>query len=50
MGKEIVNSINTFDVPIITGIVLITSTLFILINIILDFIYSFLDPKIKLIN
>ena len=50
MGKEIVNSINTFDVPIITGIVLTTSSLFILINITLDFIYSFLDPKIKLIN
>ena len=49
MGKEIVNSINTLDIPVIIGIVLTVSTLFI-INIFLDFVYTLLDPKIKLIN
>ena len=50
MGKEIVNSINTLDIPVIIGIVLTISTLFITINIFLDFVYTLLDPKIKLIN
>ena len=48
MGKEIVNSINSLDIPVIMGIVLTISTLFITINILLDFIYTLLDPNIKL--
>ena len=50
MGKEIVNSINSLDIPVIIGIVLTVSTLFIVINILLDFIYTLLDPNIKLTN
>ena len=50
MGKEIVNSINTLDIPVIIGIVLTVSTLFITINILLDLIYTLLDPNIKLTN
>ena len=50
MGKEVVNSINTLDIPVIIGIVLTISTLFITINILLDFIYTLLDPNIKLTN
>ena len=50
MGKEIVNSINTLDIPVIIGIVLTVSTLFITINILLDLIYTLLDPNIKSTN
>ena len=50
MGKEIVNSINTLDIPVIIGIVITVSTLFITINILLDLIYTLLDPNIKLTN
>ena len=50
MGKEIVNSINTLDIPVIIGIVLTVSTLFIIINILVDLIYILLDPNIKLTN
>ena len=50
MGKEIVNSINTLDIPVIIGIVLTVSTLFITINILLDLVYTLLDPNIKLTN
>ncbi len=48
IGKEIVEALNTQDLPVITGAVLVIATLFILINIIVDFIYVWLDPRVKL--
>lgn len=48
MGKEIVTALNTLDIPVITGIVLTLSSLFILINLLVDFIYTKLDPQVKL--
>ena len=48
LGKEIVNALNTLDLPIIMGSVLVIATLFILINILVDVIYSWLDPRIRL--
>jgi peptide/nickel transport system permease protein len=48
LGKEIVNSLNTLDLPVIMGSVLVIATLFILINILVDIIYSWLDPRIRL--
>jgi peptide/nickel transport system permease protein len=48
LGKEIVNSLNTLDLPVIMGSVLVVATLFIVINILVDVIYSWLDPRIKL--
>jgi len=48
LGKEIVNSLNTLDLPVIMGSVLIIATLFVIINIIVDLIYVWLDPKVKL--
>ena len=50
MGKEIVTSLNTLDIPVIMGIVLTLSSLFILINLAVDFIYAQLDPQVKLFN
>jgi peptide/nickel transport system permease protein len=48
LGKEIVNALNTLDLPVIMGAVLIIAMLFILINIFVDIIYAWLDPKVKL--
>lgn len=47
LGKEIVNALNTLDLPIIMGAVLVIATLFIIINIFVDIIYGWLDPKIR---
>lgn len=47
LGKEIVDALNTLDLPIIMGAVLVIATLFILINIFVDIIYGWLDPKIR---
>ena len=48
LGKEIVNALNTLDLPVIMGSVLIIALLFIIINIFVDIIYVWLDPKVKL--
>ena len=47
LGKEIVNALNTLDLPIIMGSVLVIATLFILINILVDVLYSWLDPRVS---
>lgn len=48
LGKEIVDALNTLDLPIIMGSVLVIASLFVLINIFVDLIYGWLDPKIRL--
>lgn len=48
LGKEIVNALNTLDLPIIMGSVLVIATMFIVINIFVDIIYGLLDPKIRI--
>jgi len=47
LGKEIVDALNTSDLPIIMGAVIVIASLFILINIVVDIIYKWLDPRIK---
>ncbi len=46
LGKEIVDALNTLDLPIIMGSVLVIAILFILINIFVDIIYGWLDPRV----
>ncbi|WP_298952493.1 ABC transporter permease [uncultured Nonlabens sp.] len=48
IGKEIVEALHTQDLPVITGAVLVIATLFIFINIAVDLIYVWLDPRVKL--
>lgn len=47
LGKEIVDALNTLDLPIIMGAVIVIAAMFILINILVDIIYGVLDPKIR---
>jgi peptide/nickel transport system permease protein len=47
LGKEIVDALNTLDLPVIMGAVIVIASLFIIINIFVDLIYSWLDPKIR---
>ncbi len=48
LGKEIVDALNYQDLPVIMGSVLVIATSFIIINILVDLIYAYLDPKIRL--
>lgn len=48
LGKEIVDALNYQDLPVIMGSVLVIATTFILINILVDLIYAYLDPRIRI--
>ena len=47
IGKEIVTALNTLDIPVVMGSVLIIATLFIIINIFVDLLYVVIDPQAK---
>lgn len=48
LGKEVVDALNNLDLPVIMGAVLVIATTFVLITILVDIIYAYLDPRIKL--
>ncbi|MFZ6645721.1 ABC transporter permease [Undibacterium sp. TJN25] len=48
MGKLIIDSIRVLDRPVIVAYLLLIVTLFILINLVVDVIYSLLDPRVRL--
>lgn len=48
LGKEIVEALNNLDLPVIMGSVIVIATTFVVINILVDIIYAYLDPKIRL--
>ena len=47
LGKEIVDALNYQDLPVIMGAVLVIAATFIIINILVDLIYAYLDPRIR---
>lgn len=47
LGKEIVDALNLRDLPVVMGAVLVIATLFTFINILVDFIYGWLDPRVR---
>ena len=48
IGKEIVDSLNKMDLPVIMGSVLLIALLFVVINILVDLIYGWLDPRVRI--
>lgn len=48
LGKEIVDALNNLDLPVIMGAVIVIATTFVIITILVDLIYAYLDPRIKL--
>jgi oligopeptide transport system permease protein len=47
IGKFTVDSILKSDFPIVQGIVLLVAVIFVLVNLVADIAYAFLDPRIK---
>lgn len=47
-GAVVENSFRGFDYPVILGVTMITSLMIIMTNLLVDLIYPFLDPRIKL--
>jgi peptide/nickel transport system permease protein len=48
MGKLIIDSINTLDRPVVVAYLLIIVAMFVFINLIVDLLYSALDPRVRL--
>lgn len=48
MGKLIIDSINVLDRPIVVAYLMITAIIFVVINLVVDVLYSALDPRIRL--
>jgi len=48
MGKLIIDSINHLDRPVVVAYLLVTVLIFILINLVVDVLYSVLDPRVRL--
>ncbi len=48
IGKEVIESLERYDLPVVMGVVLVTSMLFVIINMVVDIIYALLDPRIRL--
>ena len=47
LGYMLVNALNFYDLPVVLGCVLTTATIFVVMNISIDIIYAFLDPRIR---
>ena len=47
MGKYVVDSVNFLDFPAIMGFTLVVSFAYVMINLLVDVLYAFLDPQIK---
>lgn len=48
VGKLLIDSIRQRDFPVTTGTVLVLATLFVLVNLAVDLLYTVLDPRIRL--
>jgi len=47
LGDATVNALLNFDIPVVLGCVLFTSAVFIVVNLISDLLYAWLDPRVR---
>jgi len=47
IGRLLVDSIFQRDFPLVQGVVLFTSLAFLVVNLLVDLLYAFLDPRIR---
>jgi peptide/nickel transport system permease protein len=48
IGKVTVDALEKLDYPVVMGSILVTAALFVLVNILADLLYAWLDPRIRL--
>jgi peptide/nickel transport system permease protein len=48
LGYMVVDALNNFDVPLIMGCILTIACVFVVINILVDIVYGWLDPRVRL--
>jgi peptide/nickel transport system permease protein len=47
LGNYILSAIDTKDLPIVQGVVLLTAVVFVLVNLVVDILYGVLNPKVR---
>ena len=47
MGQYILGAIDTKDLPVIQGVVLVTAVIFVFVNLLVDISYGYLTPKVR---
>jgi len=47
IGKLLVDAVVQRDIPVVQGIVMLTALLFVLINLLVDLLYAYLDPRVR---
>ena len=48
LGKLVIDAIINLDRPIVVAYLLFVVTLFLILNLVVDIIYAFLDPRVRL--
>ena len=48
LGRQVLQALNAFDLPTIMGVVVFTTIVIIVLNLIVDLLYAFIDPRIRL--
>ena len=48
LGYIIVDGLTNYDLPLVLGCVMTISVIFVIINIVVDFLYALIDPRVKL--
>jgi peptide/nickel transport system permease protein len=48
IGQYMLQAISAKDLPVIQGVVLVTAVCFVIINLIVDIVYGYLNPKVRL--
>ena len=48
LGKVTIEALQKSDLPVIMGSVLFVAFLFVMINIVVDVLYKYLDPRVEL--
>jgi len=47
LGKITIDSINSRDYPVVQGAVLVSAVIFVFVNLVVDIIYGWLDPRVR---
>ena len=47
LGDVTVNALLNFDIPVVLGCVLFTAVVFVVVNLLSDLLYAWIDPRIK---
>lgn len=48
LGQLLVNSISSKDIPVVQGVVMFIAVVYVVLNMLVDLAYSYLDPRVRL--